>query len=359
MLLPMNMSSSQEDPSPPHRPPLSPQSQVTETGVIPDAKSSPRDADTSIDVYVGGPPVMPLPAAADALKTHAGTIERRVGLPVVLFLLTCFTTFSAGCYHWYPTWIGGPATYGNTTMSMSQVIAQNWSDGLLFMVCVMAVLMFHEMGHFLMTVKHRVHASYPHFIPFPMMIIGTMGAVIGMDRQKMDRKSLFDIGIAGPLAGLVLIVPFVIVGIMTATPGPREFGDPLLVKILTLVLRPELSGDQQLAVNPIYMAGWVGMLVTGLNMIPISQLDGGHVSHAVFGKYGKWVSRAVVFGVIAWMVWTDIFQWAGMLILVILLGIEHPPTTDDTIDIGWGRRILGIASFAIPVLCFTPLPFDV
>ncbi|REK25760.1 MAG: site-2 protease family protein [Planctomycetota bacterium] len=315
----------------------------------------PVDQPSQIDVYVGSsqPTVATRPVALPPRR-------RRVRRPVILFLITCVTTFCAGCYAWEPVWIGEPAS---GVVPMSQVIAARWPQGLQYMACVLAALMFHEMGHFLMTVRHRVHASFPYFIPFPVMLTGTMGAVIAMDGPRMNRKSLFDIGIAGPLAGLIVIVPLVIVGLLIAEPIPltgarREYGDPLLVKLLIPLLHPNLPDGMTFLVNPIYMAGWVGMLVTGLNMMPISQLDGGHVSYAVFGRHAGLVARGFVIFVVLWLVWTGYVQWYLMFALVLFLGIDHPPTADDTIDIGWGRRILGVASFAIPVLCFTPIPFS-
>lgn len=347
MLLTMSTSPPQEDPPSSKLPPVSSNPSAPASGPQP-------GLDVCVDGRHDGGPTQP----GVPLRTVLVERQRRVGRPIALFLITCLTTFCTGCYQWTPAWIffPKPPEFGGETFSV--LVQRNWLDGLLFMICVMAVLMFHEMGHFLMTLRHRVHASYPHFIPFPLMVTGTMGAVIAMDGPRMDRKSLFDIGIAGPLAGLILIVPFVVIGIMIAEPGPASlFANPLLVEsILIPLLRPDLSAGQHLALNPIYMAGWVGMLVTGLNMIPISQLDGGHVSYSVFGSYAKWVARGIIMVAIAWIVWTNNYNWVMMLFVVLLIGVDHPPTSNDSLDIGWGRRILGVASFAIPILCFTPIP---
>jgi Zn-dependent protease len=295
---------------------------------------------------------------------------RRLRRPIVLFVITCITTYCAGCYHWAPTILGMGDVW--------TIVTTNWRDGLLFMGCVMGILLFHEMGHFLMTLRHRIPASFPFFIPFPMMITGTMGAVIAMDGKRADRKQLFDIGIAGPLAGLILIVPLVIYGLKTAEPVPmipkgREFGDPLIVKMLIPLFHDmdqikqdfiKKTGEPRwenfeftFRVNAVYMAGWVGMLVTGLNMMPVSQLDGGHVIHALFGRRSKWIARGFLFMVIAFMIWYQSTDWILMLILVLIIGPVHPPTADDTVDIGIGRRVLGVCSLAIPILCFPPVPF--
>lgn len=282
--------------------------------------------------------------------------RRRVRRPLCFFLATCVTTFCAGCYGCLPLIIGqGP---------LWEILTTNWPFGLHYMVCVIGVLLFHEMGHFLMTVRYRVRASFPYFIPLPVMLTGTMGAVIAMDGRKADRKELFDIGIAGPLAGLVLALPFTIVGILqagtvtaVASPGTLEFGDPLLVTSLTPYLRDVPAGQVlSWSDNPFLWAGWFGLLVTGLNMMPVSQLDGGHVIHALFGRNARWIARIFLVTVIALMVAFAATQWILMLILVLIIGPDHPPSADDSVDIGWFRRVLGFVSLAIPVLCFPPEP---
>ncbi len=230
---------------------------------------------------------------------------------------------------------------------------------------VMSVLLFHEMGHFLMTVRYKVRASFPYFIPFPIMVTGTMGAVIAMDGRKANRKQLFDIGIAGPLAGLALAVPFTVIGILQADYTMRlpqanslEFGDPLLVTAIAYYSQQFPTGATLIA-NPIFMAGWFGLLVTGLNMMPVSQLDGGHVIHALFGTHGRWVARAFFVTVVLLMAYFGTAQWILMLVLVVIIGVSHPPSADDTVNIGTFRRILGAASLAIPILCFPPVPLTI
>jgi len=235
------------------------------------------------------------------------------------------------------------------------------------------------MGHFLMTVRYRIPASYPICLPVPIMLTGTMGAVMGVDGGKADRKQLFDIGIAGPLAGLVLAVPLICVGIRTATPLPpyqppdptalatanatppedpqqAHFGRPLAVNLLRAWLRPEISADTELSPNALYMAGWFGLLLTGLNMMPISQLDGGHVTYGMFGRDSRWIGRSLLFAAIAFIIISEEYSWTLMLILVIFLGTDHPPTANDRARIGPWRWALGAASLVIPVLCFTPVP---
>ena len=241
----------------------------------------------------------------------------------------------------------------------------------------MAILLLHEMGHFLMTLRYKIPASFPFFIPVPFMVTGTMGAVIGMNPNRANRREVFDIGIAGPLAGLVLTIPLLLYGLSVAEPTPerpeaRGFGDPLLVKLLIPLLHDldevrknyaEKNNDPSalkksftFVVNPIYMAAWVGMLVTGLNMLPVSQLDGGHVSYTLFGPYARWVARGFMLAAMLFIVWTESYNWTLMLILVLLMGTDHPPTADDRVKLGPLRYGLGLVSLLIPVFCFTPFP---
>lgn len=334
--------------------------------------------------------------------------SRRKWLPVVLFLITCVTTFAAGCYHWdrrmllgnpvvaeipagdtYHDYIGTRKTAQRDTLDLVpwwEGVRRHWQDGLVYMVCVLAILLFHEMGHFLMTLRYKVPASFPFFIPTPFMITGTMGAVIGMDPKRADRKAVFDIGIAGPLAGLVVTIPLVIIGLAQAKsmvvpeePSNMGFGDPILVKLLIPLLHDTDSLERKVAakdaeaqmnpltkdrkhrytfqINAIYMAAWVGMLITGLNMLPMSQLDGGHVVYGLFGKGAWWLARAFLVAAIAFIIITNAFEWSLMIVLIVLIGTDHPPTADDTVPLGRGRWILGLLSLSIPILCFTPFPF--
>lgn len=320
------------------------------------------------------PDVLPMPGSkpsglpavsAETLLAHAtaplereltagdlGPRRRRVVLPIVLFAATCGSTFLAGTLNWDP---GRYAPDG-----VRSVIAANWLQGLKYMAAVVGILLTHEMGHFLQTVRYRVHASLPFFIPVPFLFTGTMGAVIGMEGSRADRKQLFDIGISGPWAGLLVALPITWLGIREAEVMQNELpitlGDPLIFRMLAHYVRPDLPADAILSKNnPLLMAGWVGMLITGLNMMPISQLDGGHVIYGLWGRRSRVVARAFMILAILFVVLGEHYNWTLMLVLVIMLGVDHPPTRDDNVSLGWWRRILGLVSLAIPVLCFTPI----
>ena len=293
-------------------------------------------------------------------SAHLGPPERRIRLPLILFALTCVSTFWAGITDWQPHLYLGDALFNGSIIR--GLIWQRGIQGLIYMTCVLSILMAHEMGHFIATIRHRVPASLPFFIPFPIAPIGTMGAVIGMDGRLANRKQIFDIGIAGPLAGLVFAVPILIYGVslmdFSVPPSGSEAYDcPISVRWMIQALHPqaanvtEIRSDQ---LNPYFMAGWVGFLITGLNMLPVSQLDGGHVIYALFGRNAHWIARGFIFFAISFIVFQDATIWAPMTLLVILMGTDHPPTANDKVKLGTFRIALGLMSLAIPLLCFPP-----
>ena len=298
--------------------------------------------------------------------------RRRVILPVVLFVLTCLTTFIAGACMWWPMGYlpPSPDLVGGTFDSpLRRLLLMHWNDGLVYMACVLGILFTHEMGHFLATVRYKVPASLPFFLPFPFSPLGTIGAVIGMDGRRANRKETFDIGIAGPLAGLVVALPVLWIGVNNLdmsgpADGMFQVEPPLIAKWMLAWRQPEgyTQGDMiwQSQLNPFLMAGWFGMIITGLNMMPVSQLDGGHVIYTMFGRRAWWIARGFIMLTIAAM----LMDWLHrglflMVIMILLIGIDHPPTSDDSVRLGPFRTALGYASLAIPILCFAPRLFEV
>jgi Zn-dependent protease len=293
---------------------------------------------------------------------------RRVALPICLFVATCFSTF----------WVG-TAMFSDDLMRMLvptflvdmadrelvvAAISAHWREGLTYMLAVIGILLAHEMGHFLQAVRYRIPASFPFFIPMPISPIGTMGAVIAMRGMEADRKQLFDIGLSGPWAGLLLAIPITWIGVLTAEAiplgmgGDLQFQTPLGLKILMWWLRPDLPWDPDVALNPLLFAGWVGMLITGLNMLPISQLDGGHVAYSIFGRHSHWLARGVAVTAVVFIVVAQQYGWILMLSLVFLIGVKHPPTANDNVPLGWPRIVIGTMSLIIPVLCLAPIPIS-
>ena len=337
---------------------------------MPDSDSSRRDV-SIVEPPVGHAPSSEIVQAELAESQPKLRYRRRATLPIILFLLTCASTFYAGATGWRPDelfiegWLHGLGPFFQLHSRLA--ILEHWQQGLIYMGCVLAILMLHEMGHFVMTLIYHVRSTWPLFIPFPVSPIGTMGAVIAMEGYKADRRQIFDIGLAGPLAGLVLAIPITWIGaaqLDLAKPpvGPR-FGLPLAVQFLMQHMHP---GQPQVhtsiainQLNPYFMAGWVGLLVTGLNMLPVSQLDGGHVIYALLGRKAHWIARLFMLIVfiymgLSWYLKDTFPPWLLMAVLVMLMGTDHPPTRDDSVPLGWFRIALGALSLLIPVFCFAP-----
>lgn len=234
------------------------------------------------------------------------------------------------------------------------------------MSCVLLILLLHEFGHFLTTIYYRVPATVPIFLPFPLNPIGTLGAVIGMEGTLANRKQIFDIGIAGPLAGLVAAIPLAYIGVtqLDLTTPPRGgigFRLPLLMQWMVSYVGVEgyQATDPVVWINqlnPFFAAAWVGLIITGLNMMPVGQLDGGHITYTLFGgKIAKFIAELTIVLAIAFMVYHHQYILIVMVLLILVIGTAHPPTSDDTVKIGSARWAVGVVSLLIPVLCFPPL----
>jgi membrane-associated protease RseP (regulator of RpoE activity) len=224
------------------------------------------------------------------------------------------------------------------------------------------------MGHYLVSVFYRIRASLPYFLPLPFSPIGTLGAVIRLDGTAADRRQIFDIGLAGPIAGLFVALPVLWFGVQNLSLNEANgFGAirlqmPLGIMILLRTVGPEAYQSAgsfwlgQLEGNPLFLAGWLGLFLTGLNMVPVSQLDGGHVSYCLFGRWSWWIARAIVVVAIIYIIVAKAFAWSLMILLILFLGPDHPPTRDDSVRLGPVRTALGLASLLIPILCLPPNP---
>jgi hypothetical protein len=290
---------------------------------------------------------------------------RRWRWPLPLFFLTCASTFWVGVLSWQPmrAFALSPMT---STLELRQLVLENWMQGVVYMLSVVGILLFHEMGHYVGTLIYKVKATPPFFLPFPFNPIGTLGAVIAMDGHEANRKQIFDIGIAGPLAGLVLAIPIAIVGVSQLDLSPIATGEigfrmPLLLD--WMIRWYEIPGYNGQAIwlsqlNPCFTAAWVGMLITGLNMMPVGQLDGGHVTYTLFGKVAHRIAELIMIFAVAYMVYWQTYTLVIMVTLLFLVGTEHPPTSNDRVPLGPVRWALGLASLSIPFLCFPPMIFD-
>lgn len=232
---------------------------------------------------------------------------------------------------------------------------------------IMAILGAHEMGHYLLARRHGVAATLPFFIPLPLPPFGTMGAVIRMDSLGADRRQLFDIGVAGPVAGLVLAIPACIVGLALSKVVPLSalnkdaylsLQSPLLFDGIARLLHGTIPEGQDLLLHPIAFAGWAGLFITALNLLPIGQLDGGHITYALFSR--RWSQRISIIAALLFA-GLAIFHNHSYILMAALTFLfrNHPPTADDSIPLTPGRRALGVALLVVLVLCFTPNPFGI
>jgi len=241
------------------------------------------------------------------------------------------------------------------------------THGLIYSACVMTILGCHEAGHFFQARKYGVYASYPFFLPMPVPPIGTLGAVIAMDSRVGDRKALFDIGISGPLAGLVPTLVFCVLGLQfgwsrVAMKDPVlalvswEFGEPLLFKLATRLTFGPLPAGSDVFLGPMAMAGWTGLLITALNLFPIGQLDGGHILYAILRRRAHGIATLLLVAAIVSTVVFKLYGWSLMLVLLVLMGPRHPPTADDNVPLGVGRIVLGWLTLAFLPFGFTYEP---
>jgi membrane-associated protease RseP (regulator of RpoE activity) len=233
--------------------------------------------------------------------------------------------------------------------------------GLPFSLTLLFILLTHELSHYFMSCRHNVSATLPYFIPAPS-IIGTFGAIIKMQPPIPDRRSLIDIGASGPIGGFIVAVIAVIIGLnyseiksVEELRGGISLGSSILFYFLTKIVLNIDPDKYDILLHPVAFSGWIGLLVTSLNLLPIGQLDGGHITYALFGEKHQWVSK----GTIPILVVLGILYWSGWIIwafLLVLIGYRHPPVVYPTIELDRRRKLMGWVCFIIFILTFTPMP---
>jgi membrane-associated protease RseP (regulator of RpoE activity) len=279
-----------------------------------------------------------------------------------LFLATVVTTLLAG------TLMLGGVTLDELWQDPSRLIV-----GLPFAASLLGILGVHEFGHYALGRRHGMPVSLPYFIPVPPIppfLLGTLGAVIRLRGAIRDRRALFDMAVAGPLAGLVVAVPIYVLGLRLSSvvripqgstdEGYVQFGDALLPKLLEWLTLGALPPDFDILLHPVGVAAWFGFFVTALNLIPAGQLDGGHIVYALFGVRHALISKLAVgglvliglaYGSINWLVWAAL--------IVGVMGFRHSPTMDDITPLDGRRRALGLFALLLLVLLLPPVPLSV
>jgi len=261
---------------------------------------------------------------------------------------------------------------GRKSINLILLIATIFSTwlvgGFWYCLAIIAILGAHEMGHFLMCRKYNVPATLPYFIPFPFPNynpFGTMGALISMRGFIPSRKALFDIGAGGPLAGLAVTLPVLWIGLNLSTVTPLDqtpannliLGECLLFKALSWLILGVNPDKIQLLLHPVAYAGWAGLFITGLNLIPVGQLDGGHVTYALFGQRIKYVTWALIAALGILTLFN--YSWALFFLLLAVFGRRHPAPLDDRTPLDPRRRMLGYLVLLLFIVTFTPFPFTI
>jgi membrane-associated protease RseP (regulator of RpoE activity) len=294
------------------------------------------------------------PSLVIRLTAPEGTKRRKFPwVNLILFIGTILTTLLAGALQENFNIFSDPGLIITKPLSLLK-------SGIPFSASLLAILLFHEFGHYIAARINNVNVSLPYFIPAPT-IIGTFGAFIRSRSAFMNRRQLLDVGAAGPLAGLVISIIVLVIGINGSSvvkfPPSGDvmiFGDSLLHQALTYLIKGPLPEGLVLMQNSVAFAGWVGLLVTMFNLLPIGQLDGGHIMYALFGKHQREMAYIAMLGLLVLSFWWT--GWALWLIITFILKPAHPPTLLDDVPIGWGRRTVGYLAIAAFILCFMPIP---
>ena len=293
------------------------------------------------------------PPAGELPRAWESPSPRRIFLHLALFLATVATTMVAGAFQ-----------------SGVNLFQYPWMvyKGIPFSLSIIAILAAHEMGHYLMSRRHRLNVSLPYFLPglpFPPPLPGTFGALIRIRSPILDKRALLDVGCSGPLIGVLVGLPVLVVGlklsrIVSLPAGAGEsivLGEPLLFKLVCWLILGPLGPNDHVFLHPVAFAGWLGLLITALNLLPVGQLDGGHVIYALFPNWHRRISIAclgmlVVLGVLTWPGW---LVWA---VLMTVLGFRHPPPYYDWIPLDRRRQVLGVVSILVFLLTFSPTPIN-
>ena len=295
----------------------------------------------------------PWPELDRLLEPPRPKFQHRYRLHVLLFVLTLITT-----------------TVSGVTVRPGMSLVAILLSGLWYSIPIIVILTAHEFGHYVFCRRHNVDATLPYFIPAPppVFMTGTFGAVIRIKEAFPSKKALFDIGVAGPIAGFVALIPFLYWGVgmsevktaFVATPGTFALGEPLLYQLMAWLHFGTLPDGADVLLHPMAFAAWFGMFATALNLLPFGQLDGGHIVYSVLGRRSWSVSVATLaaavfltFLSLSWLLMTVM-----MLVMALVLGFRHPRILDEHVPLDGRRKLVALFALVMFILCFTPVPFS-
>jgi len=295
------------------------------------------------------------------LLDYSKVKKENTRINLILFIITIFTT----------TLTGAMLIGRDPFMTL-----EGFASGFPYALAILSILGAHEMGHYFYAKRYRIYTTLPYFIPFfiPAFNIGTLGAFIKLRSPIPDKKALFDVGVGGPIAGFIVSLFFLILGfsLLPDLEGVKEFvtqihdwsetgegaltlGNPLLFELIRNLMGGEHLPMYEVYHFPFIFAGWVGLFVTALNLMPIGQLDGGHISYALLGEKAKYVAIGAFIALALlnfystnWILWT--------ILILLVIRLKHPPTLNDNIELDSNRRTLAWTSYVMFVTCFSPMP---
>jgi membrane-associated protease RseP (regulator of RpoE activity) len=307
---------------------------------------------------------------------------KSLSLHLVLFAATIVTTLTVGASM-------SPDAVQKVRSGAELTLADLARAGLPYCATLLSILLVHELAHFIAARRHRVDATLPYFLPVPFEPIGTLGAFIRIRSPIPSRRAVLDIGAAGPIAGFVVALPLLFWGfaisevkpvpplpegavlqspfamlvrliegrpLQPMVEGPIVMGDSVITWLAARLTHGALPPQHDLHVNSIAYAAWLGMFVTSLNLLPIGQLDGGHVLHGLFGRHADRISRYLSYALLALGIFASWTWLAWWLLIRFVLGTRHPPATSQ-VPLDSARRAVGIAALVVLALTFVPIPF--
>jgi membrane-associated protease RseP (regulator of RpoE activity) len=288
------------------------------------------------------------------IKKSKSKKRKSVWINIILLSATIFTTTLAGALQW---------------VDINQVDWMNmftlmylWLGFIFFSVPLLLILGVHEMGHYYASKKHHVDASLPYFIPLPPpFLLGTFGALISTHEPIPNRKALLDIGIAGPLCGFLVAIPISLIGFFLMQQNPHIIETPganmvLLPPLLLQWMESFFSLPTNAIIHPTLFAGWVGIFLTAVNLLPAGQLDGGHIARAIFKEKHKYISWVVIFVLAGLSIYYT--GWLMFAIIILLfIGTQHQPPLNEITPLDTRRKLLGLLILIVFILSFAPIPF--
>jgi membrane-associated protease RseP (regulator of RpoE activity) len=279
---------------------------------------------------------------------------RPIWINIILLVVTIFTTALAGSLQWVSINEG----------EFIEIISPNYLfDGFIFFsVPLLSILGIHEMGHYFISKKHNLDTSLPFFIPLPPpFILGTFGAIISTREPIPDRKTLLDVGVAGPLCGFLVAIPVCLVGLFLVQQNPiilpsTDEGIMIIYPLLLQGMSNFFIIPQNAVMHPTLFAGWVGLFLTAINLLPVGQLDGGHIARALLKDMHKYASWGVIITVMGLGLFNTGFFMLAIIIL-LFIGTQHTPPLNELTTLDYKRKLVGILALIVFIICFAPFPF--